>query len=83
MPPYIDSTKCTGCGTCAEICNSQIFVFDRKTDAVPRIVFPDECWHCDSCVMDCPSGAINLRIPLPFTLLHVDAAGLQPKETTK
>ncbi len=24
---------------------------------------PEECWHCDSCVLDCPVGAISLRIP--------------------
>ncbi|HIV65924.1 MAG TPA: 4Fe-4S binding protein, partial [Candidatus Mailhella excrementigallinarum] len=29
MPPVIDRNKCVGCGTCADICNSHIFVHDR------------------------------------------------------
>ncbi|WP_295640361.1 ferredoxin family protein [uncultured Mailhella sp.] len=73
MPPVIDPQKCVGCGTCADICNSDIFVFDRATDAIPRIKYPDECWHCNSCVMDCPHHAVRLNIPLSFMLLHVNA----------
>ncbi|WP_207648120.1 4Fe-4S binding protein [Desulfotruncus arcticus] len=26
-------------------------------------VFAEECWHCNSCVLDCPSGAISLEFP--------------------
>ena len=80
MPPVIDPSKCVGCGTCADICNSNIFVFDRSKDKMPQVKFPDECWHCDSCVLDCPKGAITLRIPLAFTLLHVNADSLKPQE---
>ena len=80
MPPIIDRSKCVGCGTCADICNSNIFVFDRSVDKVPQVKFPEECWHCDSCVIDCPKGAISLRIPLAFTLLHVNADELKPQE---
>ena len=80
MPPLIDREKCTGCGTCAEICNSNLFVFDRSVDKFPRIKFPEECWHCDSCVLDCPVVAISLRIPLSYGLMHVDASTLTTKE---
>ena len=76
----VNQEKCVGCGTCADICNSHIFVHDRAVDRVPQVRFPDECWHCDSCVIDCPKGAIALRIPLPCTLLHVNAATLHAKE---
>ena len=54
-------------------CNSNIFVFDRAKDSIPQVRFPEECWHCDSCVIDCPKGAITLRMPLSYTLLHVNA----------
>ena len=63
MPPLIDREKCTGCGTCAEICNSSLFVFDRGVDRFPRIKFPEECWHCDSCVLDCPVGLFPCASP--------------------
>lgn len=80
MPPVISSEKCTGCGTCATICNSHILSFDRDTDAIPLVKFPEECWHCDSCVLDCPTQAITLRLPLAFSLLHVPAKTLVRKE---
>ena len=73
MPPVIDQNRCVGCGTCADICNSDIFIFDRSVDRTPRVRYPDECWHCNSCVTDCPQQAITLRLPLSFMLLHVDA----------
>lgn len=79
MPPVIDREKCVGCGTCADICNSHIFVYERDRDKVPQVRFPDECWHCDSCVMDCPVGAIRLRIPLPFMMLHTASENLRRK----
>lgn len=77
MPPIIDVQKCRGCGICADICNSHIFVFNRKKDEIPQVKYPDECWHCDSCVIDCPENAITLRIPLAFMFLHVDADNLK------
>lgn len=80
MPPIIDRNKCVGCGICADICNSDIFVFDRAVHKVPQVKFPEECWHCDSCVIDCPKGAISLRMPLAYTLLHVNADTIQPRE---
>lgn len=81
MPPIIDRNKCIGCGTCADICNSHIFVHDRARDKVPQVKFPEECWHCDSCVIDCPKQAITLRIPLSYSLLHIDASTLKQKES--
>lgn len=82
MPPVIDPETCTGCGTCATICNSQIFapLPPRRAGEknVPRVRYPEECWHCDSCVLDCPAGAIRLRLPLPYSLLYADAAELRP-----
>ncbi len=80
MPPIIDPAKCRGCGTCADICNSNIYVFDKKKDRVPQVKFPDECWHCNACVIDCPAQAITLRLPLAFMLLHVDAKQLHSPE---
>ncbi len=75
MPPLIDGEKCRHCGTCVEICNSHILVVGQ--DGIPVVRYPDECWHCDSCVLDCPAGAIRLRIPLPYMLYHVEAPALK------
>ena len=71
MPPVIDRNKCVGCGMCSTICNSDIFMFIEGMKH-PEVAYPDECWHCNSCVLDCRSGAISLRIPLTYYLLNVE-----------
>lgn len=77
MPPLIDQTKCIGCGVCMEICPMQVFRPHKETHK-PQIVYGDECWHCNSCVLDCRQNAISLRIPAPFMMLHIDASELNP-----
>ncbi len=76
MPPVIDRALCTGCGTCVEICPLQVFRHYPKKDKVPVVAFADECWHCNSCVLDCRQKAMRLRIPMPFMMLHIDSADL-------
>ena len=42
-----------------------------KKKKAPKIAYPEECWHCNACVMDCPKkGAIRLRIPTPMFICH-------------
>jgi len=35
------------------------------------VAYPDECYTCGSCVMDCPCSAITMRIPAPMRLAAV------------
>ena len=76
MPPRIDSEKCSRCGLCVSICPMQVFR-QAQPKTVPRVAWGDECWHCNACVLDCPSGALSLRIPLNYMVLHVDADSLR------
>lgn len=70
MPPIIDKEKCSGCGTCADVCSSDVF-FGSEEGGTPLVRYPEECWHCNACVLDCPvDGAVTLRIPLPAMLLY-------------
>ena len=78
MPPIIDGKKCNACGVCADICPTDVFRVKKKKQ-VPQIMYPEECWHCNSCVLDCKQEAIKLRIPLPAMMLHVEAASRAEK----
>ncbi|MED9780637.1 MAG: 4Fe-4S binding protein [Peptococcaceae bacterium] len=72
MPPIIDKEKCISCGTCADICCMDVI---HKTETKPPVIevrYPDECWHCRACALDCPVGAITMRYPLSHMMLHVD-----------
>lgn len=72
MPPVIDRKKCIKCGKCAQICCVDVYgPFDKEHGPIVR--YPEECWHCRACVMDCPTGAIDLRYPLPYMLLYEDS----------
>jgi adenylylsulfate reductase subunit B len=72
VPPIISKEKCNGCGVCADICPTDVFSVTRKKTR-PSIRYPEECWHCNACVLDCAQEAITLRIPLPAMMLHVKA----------
>ena len=69
MPPIIDKDNCNGCGKCVEICPADVF-FGSKEGEIPIISYPEECWHENACVLDCPKGAIKLRIPLTMTVIY-------------
>ena len=73
MPPIINKNKCNGCMNCVTICPVDAFGRQEKGAAYPQVRFPDECWHCNSCVLECPTKACTLRVPLPATMLFVDA----------
>ena len=68
MPPVIDRKLCNTCGICYNICPQDVFSFDKKQKQVPVIAYPQECWYCGACVVDCPKGAVSLTLPLP---LHI------------
>ena len=64
MPPEINYDTCTGCGKCVEFCTEDVF-FGSKKGEKPVVTYPEVCYHCYCCVMECPvENAIWLRIPL-------------------
>ena len=60
MPPVFNE-KCTACFKCVEICPGDVLM---EGNGKPVVAYPDECWHCGACMMDCPSEAVRLNLPL-------------------
>jgi len=71
MPPVIDKTKCNKCKICVQNC--PLDVLHTDADGFPEVRYPEECWHCNACKLDCPNNGIELRFPLPAMLLYTSA----------
>ena len=55
MPAKVDPNKCSGCGSCEDVCPIECI----KVDEV-AVVDENECTECGSCVDECPEEAIEL-----------------------
>ena len=55
----IDSSKCTGCGLCEEICPMGL----PKKNKLGKynIIDPKSCTECSACQRNCPAQAINMN----------------------
>lgn len=69
MPPLIEESKCVKCHRCVNICTLDVFgAQERSKEHAPVVQYPDECWHCRACELECPTGAVSLRYPLPYII---------------
>ncbi len=64
MTAAFDYEKCTKCGTCYSLC--PLDVISLEEDGKPYVKYPDECQLCFICQVECPAGAIHVKIPLAF-----------------
>lgn len=57
MPPKINAELCIACGKCVLVCPEDVIWGDE----VPSVLYPEECWHCYACKMECPvEGALEI-----------------------
>lgn len=78
MPPVVYKEKCLGCGICEEICPGDLMELDENNIAFCRAA--RDCWDCMACIKECPSGALETRIPYQ---LGYYPAKLIPKKRDK
>ena len=79
-PISFDGAKCVGCNRCLEACQMDVFLPAAGRGEHPVVAYPDECWYCGCCVMECPMDAIKLHHPLMNRTRWVSKASLTRKE---
>lgn len=54
----LEKEKCTGCGTCMEVCPHGVFRMDGGRVEIRE---KDACMECGACARNCPFGALTVR----------------------
>lgn len=54
----LDSSRCTGCGMCVEVCPHGVF---QLKNGKATMVDLDACMECGACEKNCAFGAISVR----------------------
>jgi NAD-dependent dihydropyrimidine dehydrogenase PreA subunit len=74
----IDIEKCTGCGTCVDVCPEKVFELqEKKEKKVLKLVGEDRCFACRACEVRCPKRAIVIT---GFEMLKVVTLPEYPPE---
>ncbi len=56
---WIDETKCSGCGTCKEVCPFGLPT--KNLRGIFEVNRPKLCVQCSACQINCPSQAIIMQ----------------------
>jgi NAD-dependent dihydropyrimidine dehydrogenase PreA subunit len=62
MSVRINYHLCKGCKSCYNHCPGDVIGWDRER-AIPFIAYPNECWHCGVCKLECQENAIEHMLP--------------------
>lgn len=55
MAVIVNEEKCTGCGTCEEVCPVEAI----KVENEKAVVDQETCVDCGTCIEECPEKAIS------------------------
>ena len=67
----LDPEKCTGCGTCLEVCPRQVLNMNGKK---ARIANRDACIECGACALNCPFEALTVEVGVGCAAAIINAA---------
>jgi NAD-dependent dihydropyrimidine dehydrogenase PreA subunit len=67
----LDPEKCTGCGTCLEVCPRQVLGLNGKK---ARIANRDACIECGACALNCPFEALSVEVGVGCAAAVINAA---------
>jgi uncharacterized protein (DUF169 family)/NAD-dependent dihydropyrimidine dehydrogenase PreA subunit len=57
----LDEERCNGCGLCEAFCPVSVFEMGEAGGRLlPVAVREEDCWACDTCVGQCPTGALRV-----------------------
>jgi len=73
----IDIERCTGCGTCVDVCPEKVFELQEEGKKASKVVAENGCFACRACEVRCPEGAIEI---IGFEILKVDPPPEYPPE---
>ena len=54
----LDAEKCTGCGTCVEVCPHGVLVIEHHKAAIAD---RDACMECGACARNCVPEALSVH----------------------
>ncbi len=57
----LDQARCTGCGTCIEVCPHAVLALEARNGRKAQIRDRDACMECGACAKNCPSQALSVR----------------------
>ena len=78
MTVKIDVERCTGCGTCVDVCSENVFELqEEEGKKISKMVAEDRCFACRACEVKCPEQAIEIT---GFEILKVDPPPEYPPE---
>ena len=61
---HVDINRCTGCGSCVDICPQQAITIDNNLATINENL----CTQCGTCAKICPVGAIREVVPAHIKL---------------
>lgn len=74
----IDVERCTGCGTCVDVCPENVFeLYEAHGRTVSKVVAENQCFACRACEVQCSERTIQVT---GFEILKVDPPSEYPPE---